>query len=210
MSTKKLNLVYDGFIRGIGDRWDTTFDPTTDMAIPNSKLIEKEIIPRYVNRALWQLFESILLQVSGDVVKFATIFPELVKRSDVITFSSGKYTLASPYLNMFALHGALGPNSKYIKILSEDKLTIVESGRNRSYVFATDNPALIKMNNALYIFPTTETTAYVNYIASPIDPLTGVPLVQNGANDMDYGYHWIDKLSQIAVDLYNKAAQETV
>ena len=154
MSTPRLDLVYDGFIRGIGDRWDSAFDPTAGQAIPDSVMMEKEIIPRYVNRALWKLFDTVWLQVEGDAKRFGGIFPELIKKTGEVVFSSGAWTIAANYLDIHTIFGAWTDTDVYVGILSPDKYSILVSGKNRSYIPTATTPAIIKMSNVVYIFPT--------------------------------------------------------
>jgi len=209
MATPKLDLVYDGFIRGIGDRWETTFDPTAGASIPNSEVIAKEIIPRYINRALWRLFDTIWTQVEGEAQKFSLVFPELIKLSETLNFSSGKYQKADPYLNLHGILGAITQSGGYVKVWSIDKYTLAYSGENRSYIATTEKPAVIYKHDVIYCFPTSVNGIAVEYIVSPINPNSGGPIVQNGDYDMPFDYHWVDKLCQIAIELYNQAAQET-
>lgn len=211
MATRKLNLVYDGFIKGIGDRWETAFDPMVDANIPDSNLMTKEVITNYVNRALWQLFDSIWLQVRGDKEKFISIFPELLKTTAAISVDDAGYTIASPYLDLHTLYDAYGSNNSYMVVLPENLFTTVKSGNNRSYIGSTTKPIVIKVANKIYTFPTPETNrnVYALYISSPVNPTTGQPLEQNGDYDINFAYHWIDKLCQIAIDLYKQASQET-
>ena len=208
MSTPRLDLVYDGFIRGIGGRWETAFDPTSGMDIPDSNFIDKEIIPKYINRALWKLFDSVWMQVHGDVKSFIAIFPELTKTGNFL-FTSGIYTLISDKLDLYAIAGALTTSDDYVSVWGEDKYTLVKSGKNRSYIPDSSNQAIIKMANKIYLFPEETFTHSLHYVVSPTDPTTGGPLTQNGSYDMPFDYTRVNTLIELAVGIYNQAAQET-
>ena len=208
MSTPRLNLVYDAFVRGIGTRWETAFYPTTDQDIPDSDLVEKEIITRYVNRALGQLFSQIISQYTPKEI--SEKFPELVKKSNAISTISGIWTKASPYLHLHTVIGGWTEENVYLSVWDAAMYPIAKTQQNRSYIATTSKPALIQLNEQVHIFPTTlNDDIYLEYIAMPVNPTTGAELTQNGTYDMPFGYHWIDKLSQIAIELYNQASQET-
>lgn len=207
MATPKLNRIYDQFVRGIGTRWETSFDVDGSSAIPDSNLIQKEIIPKYINAAISRFFFEIVLQFTPKDIMLK--FPELVKKTSALVFTAGVWAVGDNYKNIFVVTGAWTKNNEYISIWDAEIYPIAKTQQNRSYIATTSQPALIQLDNSLHVFPTSVSDVHVQYIAKLVDPTTGGEFIQNGSNDIPLSYHHLDKLSQIAIELYKQASMET-
>lgn len=212
MATPKFDLVNTSLATRIGD-------PVAS-ASTNGTVLTAAERNTYVNRAANKLFSDAWYSTGGNGEVFLGIFPELFSERTVacsIISDNCYYTIASPNKDIYKIEKAIGGSSgKYIQVFPVTMFAVLKSEVHPHYVFTSDNPALIHKDEKIYIFPGDIVASPSTYsvdlqcIVMPVDPTTGLYLAQGGSYDLPFDYSWLNKLAEIAEQLYRIDAQETI
>jgi hypothetical protein len=214
MATHKLDSIAIEFIKRIPTAFKTAFTAGSG-AMPDSYFMPSVNIIDYINRGMNKLFNDYWQSAKGDPLAFSRFFPELIKYTPPVTFTNGLLAIANPYLDFKRIIGGLiSSGNIFIKIWDDTKLTIAVSGIYDAYTAAPGNPAMIQMNNRLYLFPDFLSEAGTNgvnlhYIALPVDPSTGSALVQNGNYDSPFSSEWNSVIADYAEQLFLQDSYQT-
>lgn len=223
MPTPKLDKLATKFITKIPTTFKTAFEPGT-MAMPDSEVLSKKDIIRYINEAMITLFNLKYNEAfqyakgkEATAIKyFVGLFPELVKSTTTLTtdveIEGTAYIIDTPYLDVFKVISAIGKDNQFIKVWDATKFTLVLSAEYEEYTATEEDPALIQMNNIIFIFPTdiSDFTFKFQYIKLPVNPTTGGELEQNGEYDSPFSIQWDNNIVDIAYGIYQQEAQETL
>lgn len=201
MATLKFDRILQEFSRRIGDRLVSSFTPGGG-AFPNGTELDAVDAISYINKALHKLIDDVLEASKGDIKVLASAFPELVSTPTTAPFSGGEYTIASPHKDFFKLFGAYIDATTIIRVYDSDQYVNLKTANYPDYEPTTEDPCMVALNEQIYIFPTTITTAEILYIRKPLLPTTGDFIVQNGSVDSLYHDHRNSRLAEIAVQLY--------
>lgn len=215
MATPKFDNLAIGLVKKIPTTFKTAFTGGSEM--PDSELLTKESIARFINEALLKLFnlkwnEAFQFAQGKPRITlkyFAGLFPELVKLSEDL--SGVEYAKVTPHLDMFRVIDGIGKSNQFIKSWDETLFLIAKTGEYAEYTATEADPALIYTQGSIYIFPAsiTDFTFKVHYIKLPVDPTTGNSLTQNGSYDSPFFPHWDQVIIDLAYEIYMKEAQET-
>jgi hypothetical protein len=214
MATLRLDSIAIEFIKRIPTTFKNAFTAGSG-AMPDSYFMPAVNIIDYINRGMQKLFNDSWQSAKGDQQAFSRLFPELVRYTIPVTFTNGLYAIANPFLDFKRIIGGVNPAGNiFIKIWDDTKLTVAVSGIYDAYTATSNNPAMIQMNNRLYLFPdflSAAGTSGVNlhYIALPVDPSTGSALVQNGNYDSPFSSEWNSVIADYAEQLFLQDSYQT-
>jgi hypothetical protein len=209
--TPKLDKIITAFCNRIGQ--SAVF---TDSVLQDGDTLTALEVVSYINRAMFELFNKYWVLFQGDRGKFAALFPELIKSRTIAvtnTDSKTKYVIANPNLDFFAFIDGITAQSLYIKRLPSEIYNTVLSGKHAYYSPTNGDPAIIELNDTLFMFPINfvgsglSTNITINIIALPLNPADGSFLIQNGNYDSPYNNHWNDEIVRLAEELYKQDRQ---
>ncbi len=208
MATLQFDNIAVDFVGRIPDQFQTAFTPGTEV-MPASFVLTAAQISNFVNRALQKFFLDSWQLLNKRIVE---VFPELSKYSADLTLTAGNYTRVTPHLDLYKILGAVGQtNDKYIRPVLDDKYTLYLSGKYDEFIPTVDAPAIIQVNDLLAVFPQTFAELIkVNYVRTPVDPTTGIFIVQHTGADSPYFTHWNSSIADIAYQMYLTEAAETL
>ncbi len=214
--TPRLDAISVEFVKRIPTSFKTGFTPGAGV-MPDTYFMPALQVVDYINRGMKALFNDYWQSVKGDPLSFARIFPELIRYTPQIRITNGLYNIGAPYLDFKRIIGGLSQgttNSNYfIKIWDDTKLTVALSGIYDVYTTTSDKPAMIQMNNSLYLFPDVMGEALNNinlhYIAIPVDPTSGSALIQNGSYDSPFSSEWNSVIADHAEQLFLQDSYQT-
>lgn len=190
MATKKFNRILQEFSERIGNRLDSAFDPEGGVAFPDGNLLDAVDAIAVVNKALHKHHNDIWLEVRGDKKAFIQIFPELIKLSGIMTFSSGIYTVITPHLDFFALYSGFFTDAIPYRIFDEEKLDLLETEQYPRHEPTASKPVLVALAAQINRYPKIDAVGgKMYYIVQPLVPSTGGFLVQNGADENDSPFY---------------------
>lgn len=214
MATPRLDQIAVEFVKRIPDSFKSSFIPGT-MAMPDANVLTASEIIEYVNRGLNKYFNIAWAQIGGDSkekrLNFASLFPELIKRSLDITLP---YLVGSEnkYLDFYKVFGSTRTSDDlYIRIWESNTLNKVRSKKYFHYTPTNKNPVIIQNNKILEIYPDdlTDKIVKIQYVAAPLDPETGSFLVQNGGADSPFLTHHNSEIVNLVYELYLLDSQQT-
>jgi hypothetical protein len=180
MATLKFDYILQEFSERIGNRLDAAFTPGAG-AFPDGNLLDKEDAIAIVNKALHKYHNDAWTAVKGDKEAFIKIFPELVRLTAAVTFTTGIYTVATPYLDFFALISGYKSATIPFRIEPEENLYLLQTNSYPRHAPTAAKPMVVPFASKVYVFPNSETTGSLHYIAQPLIPPTGGFLEQNGS-----------------------------
>lgn len=211
MPTPKFDNICVEFIGRIPTTFKTSFTPGT-MTMPDSWVLPASQITNYVNRALQKFFNDYWKMFKGDLKYFLKFFPELGRiPSYYISFSSGKYFIDNPQLDLHTLIGAFSLTSNYyIKVWDQELYSSVITGRFPERTPTTEKPAIIMADDYIYIFPDDfAENVQLHYLQKPVDSTTGGFLSQNGSYDSPFNADWQTDIVNEAYLMYLNETQKT-
>ncbi len=198
MTTTKLNNMSIALAQRIAD--------AVAMATTDGNTLTALARMSYLNRAMFKIIDDFWQQLAGDKDKFASIFPELVSTPQVLTLTSGVYTVATPLLDFFVLHQAY-VGTTVIRVYPPKYYENLIIGNLPQIAADSNNPAVVQLGTSLNFFPTSTASPSVIYLRQPLDPTTGAYLSQNGNYDSPFLEHWNDFIVSIAQQLFELDAQ---
>lgn len=210
--TPKFDRLCIEFLKKIPDQFREPFTAGVNQALPNANSMTADQIINYVNGGMLKFFKEYWKTAAGDTQKFISIFPELIKFTNPVPIdSNGQYEIKEPYNDFHKLIGAVTSNNKYIKAKPEYKYTLyLAKEYDAEYSPNTENPAIIQVNKFLAVFPTNlGGQIKLHYIQSPIDPVTGAYLAQNGATDSPFADIWNSDIVDLAYLQYLQEVNAT-
>ncbi|MGA7720838.1 MAG: hypothetical protein WCA84_06645 [Ignavibacteriaceae bacterium] len=212
--TPNLDSIAIEFIKRIPTTFKSAFTAGGG-PMPDTYFMPAVNIIDYINRGMKKLFNDYWLSTKGDPLAFSRLFPELTKYTPAINISGGLYTIVNPYLDFKRIVGGLISNGNiFIKIWDDTKLTIALSGLYDEYIASPGKPAIIQLNNQLFLFPDALSSGSLNsvrlhYIALPVSPATGSALVQNGNYDSPFCSQWNSVIADYAEQLFLQDSYQT-
>lgn len=208
MATPRIDHIAVSLVAKIPDTLPN-FNPLAAMALPDTgNGITASYIIDLVNRALLKLFNMYWGQLGKRITE---IMPEIIKISQTINIDTGGYVISSPYKDFFKIYsGNLSSGNGFIKLKDESKYALYRGETYDEYTPTSAKPAIIQMNDRLYMFPATQTYgATLQYIRLPLDPETGAFLTQNGSYDSPFTDQWNETISDIGYNIYLQEANMT-
>lgn len=203
MGTLKFDLIAQELMRLVKDEFVTSFTPGAGLMPAGSILRSREIISEYVNRALLKVFNDIWASAGGDVAVFARLVPELVVTREVSITQvgdNGTYTIASPNFDIYEL-AEISTSSGLGVVGKKELIQSIEKGSVLQYTGTTAKPIGVFMGDTIYLYPYAS-LAKITAVKQPINPTSGVLLVQNGIYDSPYAMHWNSRIASVAYGLY--------
>ena len=177
MATLKFDYILQEFSERIGNRLDSAFTPGN--AFPDGNLLDAVDAIAIVNKALLKLHDDAWRAVRGNKEDFVRLFPELVKLTGTITFTTGIFTIINPYLDFFALISGYQTTSIPFRLEKEENLYLLQTGSYPRHAPTASKPMIIPFGNKVYVFPTNVSDGKLHYIVQPLIPSTGGFLIQN-------------------------------
>ncbi|MHB8842356.1 MAG: hypothetical protein ACYC56_11335 [Candidatus Aquicultor sp.] len=172
---------------------------------------------RYINRAMFKLFNDVWQKTSGNKQMFAGVFPELVQMRTITTSSASAYPIATPNLDYFQLLEAV-VDGKQAEIMPSHLYLTVKSGRTLQVKGSTSIPVVTEINGTIYFLPNDAAfqakSADITFIRQPLDKTQGIYLsMTNGSSggnteDSPFLDQWNSKIAEIAEQLCRYDAKE--